>query len=187
MEKHLFAARRAVLLAVFSVAFFAPAAAQRIGLKTNALYWAAATPNIGVEFRLNRHLTLNVEGAYNYLKVKQYSTRAMAFYPEMRWWFSARPQAGHFVGVMALAADYKLNLDGKHHNGDAFGAGVTYGYAFVLGKRWGLETTAGLGLARVREKKWNSSKGEAAPKYANNTRWLPAPLKLGVTFTYLIR
>ena len=40
------------------------AEAQRVALKTNALYWAAATPNIGAEFRINRHITFNY-GAQN--------------------------------------------------------------------------------------------------------------------------
>ena len=46
----------AVLFSVFT------ANAQRIGLKTNALYWAAMSPNLGVELRVNRHLTFNFEG-----------------------------------------------------------------------------------------------------------------------------
>ena len=39
--------------------------AQRVGLKSNALYWAAMSPNLGAEFRVNRHLTLNA--GYNFL------------------------------------------------------------------------------------------------------------------------
>ena len=34
------------------------AMAQRVALKTNVLYWATATPNLGLEFRLNRHSPL---------------------------------------------------------------------------------------------------------------------------------
>ncbi len=187
MDNLISAVRRVALVAAFSVAAMMPASAQRIGLKTNALYWLAATPNLGAEFRLNRHLTLDVEGACNKLTVSDYSVRAFSFTPEMRWWFSARPQVGHFVGVMAMAADYKLKLDKKNHNGDMFGAGFTYGYAFVLGKRWSMEATAGVGVAYIREKKWDDSKGIYAPADANNRRWLPFPLKLGLNFTYLIK
>lgn len=53
------------LLAMSLAAIGTTAHAQRIGLKTNVLYWATATPNFGLEFRLNRHITLNLDAAYN--------------------------------------------------------------------------------------------------------------------------
>lgn len=39
-----------------------PSNAQRVNVKTNALYWAVAAPNLGLEFRINRHVTFNLEG-----------------------------------------------------------------------------------------------------------------------------
>lgn len=36
-----------------------------VGLKTNALYWATATPNLGLEFRLARHWSLDLEAGLN--------------------------------------------------------------------------------------------------------------------------
>lgn len=172
------------LTAIFAC-LVVPTSAQRISLKTNALYWATATPNLGLEFRLNRHLTLNLEGAANRLKVSDISTRGMAFMPEMRYWFSARPQAGHFVGAMGLVADYDVTFNSTTHKGDAFGIGATYGYSFVLGRHWSMETTLGLGLLRVREKKYGP--GQSSPEVPNNCKWLPAPLKAGVTFVYIIK
>lgn len=162
--------------------------AQRVNIKTNALYWATATPNFGVEFRLNRHLTLNLEAAANRLKVKQYDTKALAFTPEMRYWFSARPQTGHFVGIMGMGTHYDLKLDKTRHNGDAFGAGITYGYSFVLGRHWSLETTLGLGALHVREGKTKDGETENYHrKGPNNTKWVATPLKAGVTFVYIIK
>lgn len=57
------------LLTLLLAAVGTTAQAQRVGLKTNLLYWATATPNVGLEFRLNRHLTLDLDAAYNRLKV----------------------------------------------------------------------------------------------------------------------
>lgn len=42
-----------VMLAVAS-----PATAQRINVKTNALYWLAMSPNLGVEFRIKDQIIL---------------------------------------------------------------------------------------------------------------------------------
>lgn len=101
-----------VMLAVAS-----PATAQRINVKTNALYWLAMSPNLGVEFRINRHMTFNLEGVVNRVSgfkpygVSNLSTKGFAFEPEARYWFSARPQAGHFVGLTAVAANYDLQLN----------------------------------------------------------------------------
>ncbi len=36
-----------------------------VGIKTNALYWATVTPNVGLEFRLARHWSLDVEAGLN--------------------------------------------------------------------------------------------------------------------------
>ena len=159
------------------------AAAQRVSLKTNALYWATASPNLGLEFRLNRHLTLDLEGAANRLTIGDNYSRIFHFSPEMRYWFSARPQAGHFVGLTGVAYNCKVCLSHKWHNGDAFGAGVTYGYSFVLSRHWSMETTLGLGLAHIREKKYD----DVPPSAPNNSKWTLAPLKAGVTFVYILK
>ena len=34
-------------------------------IKTNALYWATATPNLGVEFALSEKWTMDISGNYN--------------------------------------------------------------------------------------------------------------------------
>ena len=77
----------AILLAACSVT----AAAQRVSVKTNALYWAAATPNLGAEFRFNRHITIGLETAFNRFDISKVNTRMVGVMPEVRYWFSARP------------------------------------------------------------------------------------------------
>lgn len=159
--------------------------AQRVSVKTNALYWATATPNIGAEFRLNRRMTLNVEALGNRLKVgSKFDSRVLAFSPELRYWFSLRPQAGHFVGLMAEAADYDVTLKNKVYKGETAGAGLTYGYSFVLSNRWSLEATAGLGVMGVRQ--MNHDKNVPQPTQPQ-TVWKVAPMRLGVSFVYIIK
>ena len=36
-----------------------------VGIKTNALYWGTVTPNLGLEFRLARHWSLDLEAGLN--------------------------------------------------------------------------------------------------------------------------
>lgn len=178
-------ARRLAWLFVVLFSCAASTQAQRIALKTNALYWAAATPNLGAEFRLNRHLTLSVEGAFNRVKIGSIDTRGEMLSPELRYWFSARPHARHFLGVTGVAANYRLALKNRNYDGDAYGAGLTYGYSFVLGKRWSMETTVGAGALYVRQMKYRD--GEEKPARPNDVKWTPAPLKAGVSFVYMLR
>ena len=174
------------LLTMSLAAIGTTAHAQRIGLKTNVLYWATATPNFGLEFRLNRHITLNLDAAYNRLKVSDLNSRGEMGNVEMRYWFSARPQAGHFMGIIGTAANYNILLNDTRHTGDAFGGGLPYGYSFVLGKRWSLETSIGAGALHLREKRYDETK-ETAPETPNRRQWVFAPLKAGVTLVYIIK
>lgn len=105
--------------------------------------------------------------------------------PEVRYWFSARPQAGHFVGIAGIGCHYNYERGTNRHKGDLYGGGVTYGYSFVLSRRWSLETTLGVGMAHVQEMRWD--KDEYEPGEANVKGWRPIPIKAGVTFVYLIK
>lgn len=184
---HLKKAKAWFTLAILSASLLAPmqTKAQRVAVKTNALYWAASTPNLGAEFRVNRHVTFNFEAAYNRIKVFNIDTRGAMITPEVRYWFSARPQTGHFVGIAGIGCHYNYVRGGNRHKGDLYGGGVTYGYSFVLSRRWSLETTLGVGMARVQEMSWD--KDEYEPGEANVKGWRPIPIKAGVTFVCLIK
>lgn len=174
-------------LVVFMLCMTMQASAQRIALKTNVLYWAAETPNIGVEFRINRRLTANVDAMTSFMDISKVKVKGEALVPELRYWLSARPQTGHFLGVMGLAAHYDLQHDACHHDGDALGFGPTYGYSLVLGKHWSLEATVGLGMLHRKEKYYDTEAGQKEPGQANKTKWMAAPLKAGVSFVYILK
>ena len=89
------------------------------------------------------------------------------------------------MGIIGTAANYNILLNDTRHAGDAFGVGLTYGYSFVLSRRWSLETTLGVGMAHVQEMSWD--KDEYEPGEANVKGWRPIPIKAGVTFVYLIK
>lgn len=162
-----------------------PSSAQRVSLKTNALYWLAGTPNLGAEFRLSRHITLDLEGAFNKYHVSSFQTRMISFSPEVRHWFSRRPGTGHFVGGTSLISNYRFTLSGTTHNGDAFGVGPVYGYSLPLGRHWNMEASVGAGLVYYREKKYGTS--EMVSEDVNHKGFTLAPLKIGLSFVYVIK
>ena len=85
---------------------------------------------------------------------------------------------------MAEAAYYDVTLKNKVYKGETAGAGLTYGYSFVLSNRWSLEATAGLGVMGVRQ--MNHDKNDPEPTQPQ-TVWKVAPMKLGVSFVYIIK
>ena len=104
-----------------------------LAVKTNALYWATVTPNLGVEFALSRKLTMDISGNYNpwnwsgNKKFKHWLVQ-----PELRYWLCDRFN-GHFFGVHAFYAQFNMcgiemfGWKHKRYQGDLFGAGIAYG------------------------------------------------------------
>lgn len=96
--KSILAYKYTLILAVI-LHFTANGYSQNIGLKTNTLYWATATPNIGAEISVGRKLTLDLTGGYNpwelgnNKKFKHWIAQS-----ELRYWFCETFE-GHFLGI----------------------------------------------------------------------------------------
>ena len=141
---------------------FNSAKAQDVAIKTNLLYDATATVNIGVEVGLAPKWTLDLSGnlnAWNYDENTKW--RHWMAQPEARYWFCDR-FSRHFIGFHAIGGQYNFGgiennisflgtnfkeLTDKRYQGWGLGAGVAYGYAFILGKHWNLELELGVGYA----------------------------------------
>lgn len=177
---------RVWLVAAFSALSVSPLCAQRIAVKTNALYWAALSPNAGVEVTLSRHFTLNLEADFSpFGRGGNVGLRHVSFVPEVRYWFGGRPQTRHFIGASGMGTIYDLRFGNTRHDGDALGGGFTYGYSLVLNRRWSIEGTVGLGLLHRSEKHY--AVGTPAPDSPNRTGFVFAPVKLGLSAVYIIR
>jgi len=138
---------------------------QNVAIKTNLLYDAFANVNAGIEFGLAPKWTLDLSGDLNTWRLKrkdQAYWKHIIVQPEARYWFCDR-FAGHFLGIHALGGFYNANnlphlpvakmpidvqlsnLENYRYQGWLVGAGIAYGYAFVLGKHWNLEMELGAG------------------------------------------
>lgn len=174
--------KRLCCIVLLSGLLTVPVLAQRIALKTNLLYWGILAPNLELEARLAPKLTGDVSVAGSFATLGKYKLNFTAVEPEVRYWME-RPMARHYVGVAGLFANYHMHFGEKRHLGDAMGAGLVYGYAFVLGQRWNLETSLGVGLAHFREKRYR----DVEPEEANHKGWAVVPMRIGVTLSYVIR
>lgn len=123
---------------------------DRWAIKSNALYLAAGVTNIGGEYAFHRHWSVDLPLVYSpYTLARTYRMRFLYIQPEARYWLD-RPMKGHFFGVHLHAGVFNVSLDDKnrYQSEKGFhGAGISYGYAMPLSRRWSMEFTVGVGYA----------------------------------------
>ncbi|MFA6871335.1 MAG: DUF3575 domain-containing protein [Bacteroidaceae bacterium] len=158
--------------------------AQKIAIKTNALEWAIASPNIGGEFFLNKRISLGVNVSASPVKIGSFKNFHFSIEPEARYWFK-RPQAGPFVGLASRMAEYSVSLNDTNYKGNFITFGATCGYSWLIGERWNIEAVIGLGYLNCKQKKWSDD--EPMPEVNNDNIKTLAPIKLGLSFSYIIR
>lgn len=162
-----------ILLALGVSGIFNNLSAQKWAIKSNLLYDATATINVGVEAAIAKKWTIDVSGNYNaWTWSDERMWKHYMAQPEFRYWFCDR-FLGHFIGVHALGGKYNIgNIDtdfkflGKdfsplskyRYQGWFAGAGVAYGYAVSLGKSWNMEFEVGVGYIYSRYDKFECEK-----------------------------
>lgn len=123
---------------------------DRWAIKSNALYLAAGVTNIGGEYAFHPHWSVDLPLVYSpYTIARRYRMRFLYIQPEARYWLD-RPMKGHFFGVHLHAGVFNVSLDDKnrYQSEKGFhGAGISYGYAMPLSRRWSMEFTVGVGYA----------------------------------------
>lgn len=142
-----------------------------IAIKTNLLYDATTTPNLGIEFGIARKNTFQVFYGLNPWTFSSKSGDRKAKHwlvmPELRWWPCARFN-GHFFGVHLMggqfnASNVDLPIPGFFFAGDDIakdvrdsrcqgyyaGGGLTYGYQWILNRHWNVEAEIGIGYDHI--------------------------------------
>lgn len=177
--------RPALALALAAVLAAGSAQAQRLALKTNTIDWLTLSPNLCVEARLSSRMSLQLGLAGNpfNLTVADFRLKNFRVEPELRYWFN-RPMARHFMALSATAASFSMLHADRHFSGDAVAAGLSYGYALVLSDHWNMEAEAGIGVAHVSAFDY---RGNVAPESKNYSRFVPVPIRLGLSFSYIFK
>jgi len=164
---------------------------KQFAIKTNMAYLAATVANIGVEFPLGEHFSIDVPFMYSpYMISRKYRIEVLALQPELRYWFNNQPLKGHFVGLHGHVGWYTVSFNSKRRfqdkDGDTplWGGGLSYGYAHSLSKRWGLEFTVGAGYAKLEYDTFhNYHNGQ---KYDTNTKNYWGITRIGINLIYKI-
>lgn len=122
-------------------------------VKNNLLYDAALLPNLAIEFDLGKRWSVEVEAMHSWWNTKddtKYHHRIQTGGLEARKWLGSAdktPFTGHFVGayVMGGTYDVKYQKEKGSLSNWSYSAGLTYGYAMPLARRFNLEFAIGVG------------------------------------------
>lgn len=140
------------------------AGAQEFAVKSNLLYDATLTLNGGIEAKLAPKWTADLSANLNAWPVDGRRWKHWLVQPEARYWL-CDAFSGHFVGAHLLGGQYNwghLNLPftflgsdfhklkDYRYQGWYGGAGVVYGYSWILNRHWNIEAVIGLGWVYTR-------------------------------------
>lgn len=180
------------------IAVCMPCAADQISLKTNLLYDATATINLGAEMRIAPRWSVDLSGNFNawtFSDGKRW--KHWLAQPEIRYWFCEATN-GHFLAAHALGGQYNIghlgfahdflgmpfsNLQQHRYQGWFAGAGIAYGYSWVLGKHWNMEAELGIGWAYTRYDIFQCE--GCGKKTGSSDRYLFMPTKAAINLVYI--
>lgn len=165
--------------------------AQEVAVKTNLLYDATTTLNLGLEVGLTSKMTLDISGNYNPWRFHNYRLKHGLIQPELRYW-TCEKFNGHFFGVHGFYGRYNVgglpfnsNIKHNRYQGNLFGGGISYGYQWILGDRWSLEASLGVGYARLKDKKYPCTTCGEMLKEGHHNYF--GPTKAAVSLLYIIK
>ena len=166
-----------------------------IALKTNILYWATTTPNMGIEFAVSEKVTLELSGGYNSFKFRSKGNSNpklmhWSVMPEARYWF-CNVFEGTFLGVHGIYSRFNvedipvINKPEYRSKGYAIGGGLNIGHHWAMGKSWGFEMSAGIGALYLNYDKYEC--GACGAFKENKDKVYFGPTKCSISFLYFIR
>lgn len=169
---------------------------QNTALKTNLAYWGTATPNVGIEFKAGNRNSIEFAGGFNpFVFSGNRKFKHWLMQQEYRWWF-CETYNKHYVGFHTHFGQYNVGgwdipvgrlttFKDNRYEGYLYGAGLSYGYQWVLNTRWGLEFNVGAGYARLDYDEFHKDSNGAPSASDFYDYW--GVTKAGLSFVYFIK
>lgn len=165
-------------------------------VKSNLLYDVTGTASIGVEWSFQQHWSLDLSAVFNVWTSNKggKNFKNIGIQPELRYWFCDVFQ-GSFVGLHAhydlfnvgtlSSSLYGKNMRNYRYEGRLYGAGLSYGYHWILSNHWSLESVLGIGYAHIKYDKYPCQ--NCGSKIKTATREYVGPTKAAVNIIYMIK
>lgn len=91
----------------------------------------------------------------------------------------------HYAEYNAGGINFNADFHRNRYQGHLYGAGLSYGYQWLIGKRWNLEATVGLGYARLWDRKYPIA--ECGEVIRTRSRNYFGPTKIGLALIFIIK
>lgn len=118
-------------------------------LRANLLRWATLTPDLGVEWRINKEWSMLLNGTWTSWSWDN-KNRRYAFWeisPEVRYHLGAEKRG--YIGAMYHAGYFNYKLSGTGKQGSLMGGGLTGGCMLPLGRNFSLDFSIGAGCTHA--------------------------------------
>ena len=163
----------------------AKAKAHSLSLRANLLRWGTLTPDLGVEWRLNRHVGILVNGSYTSWtwnsNDRRYALWEIA--PEARYYIGKEKRG--YIGAIYKAGSFNYKLSEIGKQGNLMGGGLTGGYQLKLNKAQNLDFSLALGCLHADYDKYIVIDGIRVRQGKETKNWW-GPISAGVTLVWNI-
>ncbi len=165
----------------------------RLAVRTDLLYDGFGLPTLGLEYRINRHVGIKLDGSRSWWgdaggKVQ----KIWLVSPEVRWYLLDAKR--FYVGAGANFGKYNiykypvggLFSSDTGYQGKLWSAGVTVGYQLYLSPCFSLDFNVGVGYTHSEYDSFNVENGERVYKERDKTKTLWGPTQAGVSLIWTI-
>ena len=189
--------KRLMFVCMFVSVFFIPASAQDRGnvstqlcsnnfsFRANLLRWATLTPDLGLEYRINKNVGILVNGSWTSWswddKNRRYALWEVA--PEVRCYLGKDKRG--YIGAMYKVGHFNYKLSETGRQGDIMGGGITGGYVLRLNNALSLDFGLGLGHIHAKYDKYVVIDGVRVKRGNGSKNWW-GPVSAGVTLVWTV-
>ena len=180
MKKNIFTY---ALMTAFCLCFSGKLQAQFYSAGTNIPVLGTATLNAELSMTLDRWHSIHLPVYYNpFVFSGNKKIQNFTLLPGVRRW-ALESYIGGFIGVNAIGSKYHFTWKNNRYKGQAYGMGISAGYALMLSPRWNLEAELGIGLVWADYEKYPCEK--CTRKIEDESGWHAVPNKVGISLVYL--
>lgn len=161
----------------------AKAKVHSLSLRANLLRWGTLTPDLGVEWRLNRHVGILVNGSYTSWTWNSNDHRYALWEiaPEARYYIGKEKRG--YIGAIYKAGSFNYKLSEIGKQGNLMGGGLTGGYQLKLNKALNLDFSLALGCLHADYDKYIVIDGIRVRQGKETKNWW-GPISAGVTLVW---
>lgn len=163
-----------------------------LAVKNNLLYDLALAPNLEIEVPLGKRWSLNTEFKCPWWLNNRddFCYQLLSGGLEGRYWLGNRRirnrLTGHFMGLYAEGGVYDFQFGGDGCQGKYYGAaGMTYGYARQLARRFALEFSFGVGYLTTEYTKYTPYEGAIIKTKSGRYNFI-GPTKAKISLVWMI-